>query len=137
MTNIRTLVQGMIEKASAPLDGNAGDPSVFDSVVNELVRANKLLDANAEQKMFELLDIRSVEDAIRATKAYTRSFLLGQQLSLATLQNVCKELMQVTERYKVSPPQCWSDIYSGDFRMEEVYADLEEDDEEERYRANM
>lgn len=134
---MRKLVDGMMEKAGLPIEVHGDIPSMFDVVVEELMRANKLLDAHKDETVFSILNLTSAEDMIRATRAYTRSYLLGQMLSLASVQEVCQELIALAKQYKISPPQCWTDIAVGTFRLEEFDTDLESNDMEERYRTDM
>lgn len=134
---VRNIARSLIEEAGMSIEQHGVTPTLFDTLVDELQRANRLLDVNKDKIVFQILNIQNVADLTRAVQSYTRSFLLSQPLSLATVQEICSELCLLAAKYKTVPPSAWKDIVAGDFKLATVSPDLAEEEVEERYRVDM
>lgn len=108
-----------------------GDDPATDNILMELWRANKKLDVNKDKIFFDHLSIGSKATAQRALQSYDEAYLLQLNMSLASVQELAKQLISLVKLYKLTPTPAWERIAGGTFNLAVMDSDLEDDDDDQ------
>lgn len=117
-----------IERASVP---SIGDSSEGDMLLLELFRANKLLDMRKDRLFMAHLNISSRATAERAILAYSEAYLLTLPMSLDSVQQLVKEMIDRVRSFKAVPPDHWLRISRGTFNFVVIDGDLDDEDDQD------
>ncbi len=127
MSNLRTVVQLLVNGAELAADEQFLGEDHHELDDKDLLvqyyelsmqRANAILDRNKDRYFNEVLNLTNRGDMERALRTYDRSYLLSLPLSLESIGELAKSLIQMSYRYKTQPSSAWKDVAAMNIDME-------------------